>query len=175
MSAIELSPAATAALLRAALETINAEVGALSQALLSWRPTPDDWCINEVLGHLIEAEQRGFAGRIRSMLAHDRPQLDTWDQPAVARARGDCAREGRELLSEFARIRADSIRLVEALRADQLDRSGQHPDVGELRVRDLLHEWVFHDRAHLQQMFENVRAYVWPWMGNSRRFSRPEN
>src|SRR5689334_2237823 len=124
MSSPELSPAEVAALLRAGLETLTAEISALSQAQLSWRPAADDWCINEVVGHLIEAERRGFAGRIRSILAQDRPQFEPWDQPAVARARRDCARDGRALLNEFVRLRAESLELVASLTPDQLDRSG---------------------------------------------------
>jgi hypothetical protein len=46
-----------------------------------------------------------------------------------------------------------------------------HPDVGELRIVDLLHEWLHHDRAHLAQALANVQAYVWPYMGNARKFS----
>ena len=48
------------------------------------------------------------------------------------------------------------------------------PDVGRLTVDDLLHEWVHHDGNHLRQALGNVQAYVWPNMGNARRFTRPE-
>ncbi|HEX9369714.1 MAG TPA: DinB family protein [Roseiflexaceae bacterium] len=169
-----LSPQDAAGLLRATLEAVKAEVGALSQAQLRWRPAPDAWCVNEVLGHLIEAERRGFAGRIRLILAQSGPLFETWDQPAVAQARGDCARDGYELLREFEQVRQDSLDLVAQLTHDQLDRSGRHPTVGMLRVRDLLHEWIFHDRAHVKQILDNVGALMWPHMGNSRRFSQPE-
>lgn len=37
--------------------------------LATWHPAEGEWCVNEVLGHLIEAEARGFAGRIRQILA----------------------------------------------------------------------------------------------------------
>lgn len=40
-----------------------------------------------------------------------------------------------------------------------------------LRVRDLLQEWVHHDRNHVRQALANVQAYVWPAMGNTQRFS----
>jgi hypothetical protein len=43
-----------------------------------------------------------------------------------------------------------------------------------LTVNDLLHEWVFHDRSHLQQVFDIVKALMWPRMGNSQRFSAAE-
>src|SRR4029077_6966579 len=91
-----LEPAAIAALLEASLATIEAEVAALGAAA-SWRPAPGEWCANEVVGHLIEAERRGFAGRIRIILASERPALEGWDQPAVAAARHDCERSPGEL------------------------------------------------------------------------------
>ena len=54
-----------------------------------------------------------------------------------------------------------------------LGRGGAHPKVGLLRVSDLLHEWVHHDRNHIRQMLANVQAYAWPHMGNAQRFSLP--
>jgi hypothetical protein len=41
-------------------------------------------------------------------------------------------------------------------------------------VRDLLHEWVFHDRNHIRQILANAQARAWPSMGNTRRFSHPD-
>ena len=39
------------------------------------------------------------------------------------------------------------------------------------RPRDLLHEWVYHDRNHVQPILQNVKLLMWPEMGNTRRFS----
>jgi len=124
-----------------------------------------------VLGHLIESERRGFAGRIRLILAKAEPDLEGWEQGEVARARRDCERPGVALTAEFDALRRDSVALVAGLRAADLARGGQHRKVGHLRVSDLLHEWVHHDRNHLRQMLANVQAAAWPHMGNARRFS----
>lgn len=166
-----LTPVRTAALLRSALAAITAEGAGVPAEAHRWRPAPGEWCLNEVLGHLIESEHRGFAGRIRIILAGDSPVLESWDQEEVARARGDHERSWDDLLAEFTRVRQDSIALTETLRDQDLGRGGQHPDVGFLRVSDLLHEWVHHDRNHLRQMLANVQALAWPHMGNARRFS----
>jgi hypothetical protein len=40
-------------------------------------------------------------------------------------------------------------------------------------VRDLLQEWVHHDRNHHRQVLANVQAYAWPAMGNTQKFSSP--
>jgi hypothetical protein len=166
-----LDPAVVAALLGASLDALRAEATALPEPLLVWHPAPGEWSVKEVIGHLIEAERRGFSGRIRIILDATDPALERWDQNAVARARGDDAREVGALLGELAALRADGVALARRLGPADLGRGGRHPTVGYLRVGDLLHEWVHHDRNHLKQILANVQAYAWPHMGNSQKFS----
>ena len=166
-----LRPPEVAQFLRATVTALAAELAALSPAALDWHPAPGAWCVKEVLGHLIETETRGFAGRIRIILASQDPTLESWDQNAVATARRDCDKEVRRLLGELATLRQESVRLVEGLTEADLSRGGHHPTVGYLRVGDLLNEWIHHDRNHARQILGNVQAYVWPHMGNAQRFS----
>jgi hypothetical protein len=173
MAAAPLAPPVVAGLLAAAATTIRAEMAALPADALAWHPAEGEWCVKDVLGHLIESEKRGFAGRVRVILAEDRPQLEGWDQEAVARARHDCAREWADLFDEFARLRDESVPLVARLHPADLARGGHHPKVGFLTVGDLLHEWVHHDRNHIRQMLANVQGLAWPHMGNAQRFSLP--
>jgi hypothetical protein len=168
-----IAPAQIAALLRAGAQALRAELAALPDAVLRHHPAPGAWCALEVLGHLIEAERRGFAGRITQILAESEPPLSGWDQDAVARERRDCQRSLTPLLEEFLALREEGAALVVALLPGELARGGQHPRVGFLTVADLLQEWVHHDRNHFRQIFENVQSYVWPFMGNAQRFSRP--
>ena len=167
-----LTSAEVAPLLRATTATLAVETAALPDALLRWHPGPDEWCVKDVIGHLIEAERRGFAGRIRIILAADTPALEGWDQDTIARARGDHDRTWAELIAEFQSLRAASVALTGGLRDADLARAGLHPKVGRLTVRDLLHEWVHHDRNHIRQMMANVQAFAWPHMGNAQRFSQ---
>ena len=115
-----LTPKQTAQLLRAAAGAIEVEARALSDAAVARHPAPGEWCVKEVIGHLIEAERRGFAGRIRIILAASMPRLETWDQNEVARARHDCERDGRTLLDELGRMRDDSAALVRGLSREDL-------------------------------------------------------
>ena len=169
-----LAPARIADLLAASASTVIAELDALGDDG-GWRPEPGEWSANECVGHLIEAERRGFAGRIRRILAADRPDipadLEDWDPPAVAEARRDHLRAGRELAAEFDAMRADGIALVRGLKPADMGRVGIHPTVGPLRVDELLGEWVHHDRNHIRQMLGVTQARVWGQMGNARRFS----
>jgi hypothetical protein len=162
-----------AALLAASATTVAAELDALGPEG-GWRPGPGEWSANECVGHLIEAEVRGFSGRIRQILGApaDAPAtLDRWDPPAVAEARQDHLRSGVDLAEEFVVVRATGIAFVRGLQPADLDRYGIHPEVGPLRVGELLGEWVHHDRNHIRQLLEVTQHRVWDQMGNARRFS----
>jgi DinB family protein len=169
-----LSPREVANALRAALLAVRVECTGLPAAVLRWHPAPGEWCVLSVLGHLIEAEERGFGGRVRTLLDKTDPELRTWDPDAVARERHDCGRDLPALLAEWTRLREASAALVEGLCPEDLGRSGRHPQVGRLSIADLLAEWVHHDLNHQRQILANVQAYVWPHMGNAQRFSRPD-
>src|SRR5215216_2525733 len=96
-----LPPRQAAALLGMMPTFLRAEFEAAPEALLRWRPAPEEWCLLEVVGHLIETEERGFAGRMRTILTGERPQFTTWDPSTVACERRDEQRDPTELLAEF--------------------------------------------------------------------------
>lgn len=167
----DLALARIAALLEASGAAYVSELDALGDDA-SFHPAPGEWCAKEVIGHVIEAEKRGFAGRIRRFIEQDSPHESGWDQVAVARQRRDCEQDPRMLRAEFDKLRADSISFVRGLQAEQLSRGGTHSKVGALTVRDLLHEWVHHDRNHLRQLLANTQSRVWPQMGGAQGFAR---
>ena len=165
-----LSIAEIGTMLRAFPAALLAEIGALPAAVVAWRPGPDEWCVNEVVGHLIEAEERGFASRVRSLLVANDPVFESWNPPVIARERRDDERPVGELLKTFLDARLASAVLVEQLGEDDLARVGIHPDVGRLTIGDLLGEWVHHDREHLRQILANVQGYLWPQLGRAQAF-----
>ncbi len=162
-----------AALIRATPQMLRVELRALGDKGMRWHPTPEMWCINQVIGHLIEADRYGFAGRIQTILAQDRPLLAPWDIKGVAVRRRDCKKYGFDLIDELAAMREESARVIVGLGPEQLKRVGRHPQIGELQVAELIHEWVHHDRNHVKQILSNIQAFVWPDMGATQRFSEP--
>ena len=171
---MEHSPnlAQIAALIQATPETIRSELRALGLEAARWHPAPAEWCANQIIGHLIEADRNGFHGRIQTILSEDQPQLKTWDISGIVAQRQDCERDPFELLDKLAAMRADSAQLVTSLRPVDLLCAGTHPLVGELRVVDLIHEWIHHDRNHIKQLLSNIQAFVWPNMGDAQRFGK---
>jgi len=172
-SAPGLTTAQVAALLRSTARIVAAELTALGE-LAGWHPAPGEWCANECVGHLLEADRRGFAGRIRRILAAApgvEPDESPWDQVAVAVARNDCAKPPAELVADMEASRRDAVELVRSLRAEDMDRAAIHRVVGRVTVTGLLNEWAFHDRNHVRQLLLSGQARAWPVMGNNRRFT----
>ena len=173
-SVAPIAPDVAGRLLEASGAAFAAELEALGDELARWRPGPDEWCANEVAGHVIEADERGFGGRIRRILEQDGVEEQGWDQLAVATERGDVRRPVADVVAELRAGRADALAVVRALRPADLARRARHARVGEVTVSDLLGEWVFHDRNHLKQLLLTAQARVWPAMGNTRRFTDPD-
>jgi hypothetical protein len=160
--------------LHASASHITSELESLDDEWAQWRPAPGEWSANEALGHIIEADRRGFAGRIRRILERDGIEEHGWDQVGVAAERRDQAKSVRSILEEFQVGRERGIDLVESLEPSDLSRFALHDRVGRVTIQDLLHEWVFHDRNHIRQILANTQARAWPAMGNTRRFSHPD-
>ena len=169
-----MTPGEVADLLESSGQAFASTLNAIPPGVASWHPAPGEWCVNEVVGHVIVTDKNGFAGRIRVILGGDEPDLPKYDRDGLQKTRDDCARDPKALAQEMLEVRGESLDLIRSLRPEQIQRGGGHPDVGRLTVEDLLHEWVHHDGNHLRQALANVQAYVWPHMGNARRFSRPE-
>jgi hypothetical protein len=160
-------------MLRASAAAIVTTARNMPEEILRFRPAPDEWCVKDVIGHLIEAERRGFAGRISVVLESDAPLLEGWDPAEVARGRHDAVKDVESLIGELLTLREAGAVLVARLTAEEFRRIGRHPKVGDLSVRDVLQEWVYHDANHLKQILSNVQTYAWPHMGNAQKFSLP--
>ena len=163
-----LSNTQIADLMESTCALIDAEMSALGDEGCRWHYKQGEWCVNECVGHLIEAERRGFAGRIRDLIA-GKP-IQSWDEKQVARDRRDCDRVSQSVWMEFMGLRNDSIALVRSLKPSDMGKSGVHPKVGVLYVRGLLQEWVYHDRNHTKQILSIQQERVYPDMENSQKF-----
>ncbi len=59
-----------------------------------------------------------------------------------------------DLLGEFATLRSDNLaRLAERhVGAEDLGRTGRHPNLGAVTLQQLLSAWVVHDLGHIGQI-----------------------
>jgi hypothetical protein len=140
----------------------------LPEAWTDTADVPDDgWRPREVVGHLITGELTDWVERTQRILEHgtDLP-FDRFDRFAHAERDTDATLD--DLVEHFARLRAENLaRLDELVTAEDLDRRGLHPTLGEVTLRELLATWAVHDLDHVSQIFAGMAgshdAEVGPW------------
>jgi uncharacterized damage-inducible protein DinB len=126
-------------------------VQGLSEDQLHRREAPDRWSVAHVLQHLADSELVG-AYRFRMILAHDRPDIQAYDQDLWAeRLHYDLA-DPSESLDDFTAIRAANVRLFERSTPTERERVGIHAERGEESLAFLQRVYAGHDIVHLRQL-----------------------
>ena len=102
-------------------------------ARLRRRPAPGEWAIIEDVAHLADTEERAL-GRVRRMLAEDHPQLEPFDQEALAVHRRYLELDLEQELARLEQLRGRHLAVLEALDAAGWERTGQHGEHGVMSV-----------------------------------------
>lgn len=161
------TPQDVAKILRQTPDVLAAIVANLDDELLSWRPAEDEWCIKEVVGHLIEMDTLAFADRIRLILTEDHPEIPSVNVNKIAAERRDCQRAIGDLLAEFRAERKTAVTFLNTLPPTNLSRTGNFLKYGTFRASDFLYEWPYHDHDHLKQISTNIQTAVWPHLSST--------
>ena len=75
-----------------------------------------------------------------------------------------------KLLEKFSELRAKNMEVLKATPLDeaQLNKTGIHPEFGEVKLRDMLATWTVHDLGHIAQisrvMAKQYKTEVGPWI-----------
>jgi hypothetical protein len=96
---------------------------------------------HEIAGRLLAAEMQ-FRRALSLMLTRERPALDRLPEAHAAGARRDSP---GDLQAVFAVERAETVRVLEACSAEQLNRIGLDPLRGPMTVADLVAVMLAHD------------------------------
>jgi hypothetical protein len=124
---------------------------------LQRRPAAGEWSVLELVGHLADAEMV-MSGRYRWTISQDKPPLLGYDQDLwVARLRHNETRS-EELLADFSALRAANLRLWRKSPAEDRDRVAMHSERGPESYSMMFRMLAGHDRFHLNQMRETLRA-----------------
>jgi uncharacterized damage-inducible protein DinB len=138
-------------------EELKRQLASLTDAALRFRPSPDEWSIVEIVGHMTEVDAI-WPGRVRQMLSTDNPQLQSVNNDVV-RQRDYQNKQLGSLLITLAERRAEFVELLRMLRPAQLTRPGLHPTRGPITVADAPAALADHDRGHRAQIAANLEAF----------------
>lgn len=113
-------------------------------------PQDEGWTARQVLAHLADFELIA-AVRVRVALSLDRPPLPAYGQEAFTDRFG-AVETPAEALERFAVNRRATLRVLEAIDAEDWEREGVHPHRGAESLRQTVEALARHDRAHLDQL-----------------------
>ncbi|MGZ7443156.1 DinB family protein [Paenibacillus sp. TH7-28] len=148
---------------------LEAFLSGLSEDWLVCNEGEGTWNVSEVVDHLIEGEKSNWMPRLESIL-HDggSKPLPPFDRFAHLNEQLNPPIEQR--LREFKALRMQNIEKIKTLvdPSSHLERTGIHPEFGEVKLRELLSTWVVHDLTHLAQISRVIanryREDVGPWV-----------
>jgi hypothetical protein len=127
-------------------------VSGLPEKVLRYKPAPDKWCIQEILGHLGDVEIV-YAYRLRQMLADKKPVIAPMDQNDWARNLGCLETPPAELIALYGLNRHANLRLLQRLKPSDLAKSAYHPETKkDFTVAQLIERMGTHGASHLEQI-----------------------
>lgn len=147
--------------------TVGVLLGGVSETFARATEGEGTWSPYDVVGHLVSGERTDWMERARHILSGDPRPFTPFNRTAMF-----TESEGKtldELVVTFAQLRSRNVtELFEMnLGADDLLRTGRHPDFGEVTLGQLLAAWVVHDLDHVAQIARTLaKVYadaVGPW------------
>lgn len=175
---MELQPSDAVAVLQRTPAALAAMLQGLPDAWLEASEGPETFSPRDVVGHLIQGEETDWMPRLRIILDHgESVPFTPFDRFAFRTA--SVGRTTSALLERFARLREANLGALSALTLDgaTLARTGTHPALGRVTLRQLLAAWVVHDLGHLKQvvraMARQYREAVGPWREYLTILDRP--
>ena len=138
----------------------------------------EDWIMNnegpetfspyDVAGHLVHGEKTDWTVRIKRILESGNSKaFDLFDR--FAQYKDSEGKTLVQLLDEFEQLRTENIQWLQSLNlsATDLNKTGMHPVLGEVTLRNLLATWVVHDLTHIAQitrvMAKQYKEEMGPW------------
>ncbi|WP_243305169.1 DinB family protein [Geothrix oryzisoli] len=147
--------------------SLSALLGGLPQALVTATEGGATWSPYDVMGHLIYGERANWIPRARHILAGETRPFEPFDR--TAQFNQSQGKPLSELLQTFEGLRRDNMATLLGmnLRETDFDRTGLHPELGEVTLGQLLATWAVHDLDHLGQIARTLAKVhtraVGPW------------
>ena len=126
----------------------------------AFKPTPDKWCMLEVLCHLIDEEKEDFRTRVKYVLRDPTEQLPIFDPTTWPISRNYIGQDYELKVAEFLDERTKSIEWLESLIEPKWDNAFQHQKLGPMSAELFLANWLAHDYIHIRQLNRLAFEYL---------------
>lgn len=147
---------------------LNSLLGNLSDEWTKSSENTEDWGAFDIVGHYIYGEDTDWIPRAALILKQGE-NLTFTPFDRVAQFEISKGKSLADLLETFAEKRRENLETLKSwnLTPEKLALKGNHPELGEVTLEQLLATWVVHDLTHIRQIVsvlaktygENVGAW----------------
>jgi hypothetical protein len=143
--------------IRALPEQLESLVGGLSPRQLTTAFLEGEWTVAQNVHHLFDSHANSYI-RCKLALTEDSPPFKPYDQDAWA-ALADARDADIDIsLTLLRALHARWVRFWESLPDDAWERSGYHPQYGQMSLDDILRSYAAHGEGHLDQITRTLAA-----------------
>jgi rubrerythrin len=147
----QLKPEDIIDILQGIPDEVSAIIAHVDVATLQQKPSPDEWCIAEIVGHMLETDML-FAQRAQALLEAQGIELPRPMPPwKLHEGKGYETMQSAELMTLMRSARKQSLDLVRTMTPDDWTRKGLILGA-ETSMLDLGTWLANHDRGHLAQI-----------------------
>lgn len=151
--------------LRATPHALSAMLAGLDEERLVGSEGPGTWSAHQIVSHLLHGERTDWMPRVRHILEKGTGEpFAPFDREPPAGPETT-----RDLLARFTEARRESLDALRGLGLldEDLERTGVHPALGEVTLRQLLASWAVHDLGHVRQvarvLAKRLAGEIGPW------------
>ncbi len=149
-------------------KVLMTQLSGLSEKWASSNEGEKTWNSYQVLGHLVYGEDTDWIPRTKIILEYGlEKEFVPFDRFAQDQLYKDKSID--ELLDLFAAKRAANLETLRSLHLTNkdLERKGNHPEFGEITLREMLAAWTVHDMGHVVQLnrilAKGYKEEIGPW------------
>jgi hypothetical protein len=138
---------------------IQALLHDLPEGWVKNREGEGSWNTKEIIAHLILGERTDWISRAKIILADgNNKAFAPFDMDSHIELAKNT--KTRQLRNEFSKLRSINLAILTNWQLDenQLNKTGIHPEFGEVTLKQLLATWVAHDLSHIAQISRVLAA-----------------
>ncbi len=129
----------------------------------------ETWSVFDIVGHMIEGEKTDWIPRMNIILTNnDNKQFEPFNR--FSQIEANTNKTLSTLLSEFDTLRKQNVYILQEknLQEEDLQKTGIHPEFGQVTLSQLIATWAVHDLNHIAQICRVIsykyRQETDPWI-----------
>lgn len=141
------------------------------ESMIQWKSNPRDWCLLEIICHLVDEEREDFGARVKHALEAPTKPLVPFDPIGLMTQRNYMGQNFHKVLQQFLDERKKSISWLGDLQEPNWENAVDHPNLGKITARSFLVNWLSHDYHHIRQINNLKHAFLEQSSGDSLTYA----